>query len=350
VLVDEHGRHIVPVHSNAFLYIATDPEVGQRVRTVAAQTKNGFLPVPFVPTPFGFGGIQPAHGAPTVNVTAPALNGHVSWLEKHEPRGEPLSVLPPRLRRYRGGPHSKIIYGRVLTPDPSQPLRIIVTLNASRHGGRPAGICTAIVTKASAGSGCALYPQTFPAALHDNVFTVAVPVTHLPARLVAYDRNGTVIGASETIGGFGRGANAAPGKAVQILAAKAGVAHAELFVGPATGGGECSYIKTHFSVHAGGMTVSCRPAAWQGNPVQVSLMSEFLAGRVRADVKTIRLDYTHGATTIVHPTRGYVLVAIPAQHRARAGRLVRVVGITSAGRTIALQNIPAPPKKTRSEP
>jgi hypothetical protein len=391
VLVDEHGRHIVPVHSNAFLYIATDPEVGQRVRTVAAQTKNGFVPIPFVPTPFGFGGIQPAHGAPTVNVTAPALNGHVSWLEKHEPRGEPLSVLPPRLRRYRGGPHSKIIYGRVLTPDPSQPLRIIVTLNASRHGGRPAGICTAIVTKASAGSGCALYPQTFaktpfnvswsgagsgqfnevagvasdavtkisallangqtlPAALHDNVFTVAVPVTHLPARLVAYDRNGTVIGASETIGGFGRGANAAPGKAVQILAAKAGVAHAELFVGPATGGGECSYIKTHFSVHAGGMTVSCRPAAWQGNPVQVSLMSEFLAGRVRADVKTIRLDYTHGATTIVHPTRGYVLVAIPAQHRARAGRLVRVVGITSAGRTIALQNIPAPPKKTRSEP
>jgi hypothetical protein len=393
VLVDEHGRHVVPVRSNAFLYVATDPEVGQRVRTVAAQTKNGLVPVPFVPTPSGFGGIHPTPGgAPKVKVTAPALNGHVSWLEQHEPRGEPLSVLPPRLRGGdRGGPHSKIIYGRVLTPDPSQPLRVVVTLNAHRHGGRPAGICTTIVTKEGAGGGCAPYPQTFaktpfdfssfgggsgqffvvagvasdavakisallangqtlPAALQDSAFTVAVPVAHLPARLVAYDRSGTVIGASEPIGGFGGGANATAGKAVQILAAKAVGAHAELFVGPAIGGGECSYIKTHFSVHAGGVAVSCRPAAWQGDTVQLGVMSEFVAGRVRPDVRTVRLEYAHGAKTVVHPIRGYVLVAIPPQHRARSDRLVRVVGVNSAGRTIAVQKIPAPPKKTRSQP
>lgn len=392
VLVDEHGRHVVPVRSNAFLYIATDPEVGQRVRTVAAQTKNGLVPVPFVPAPFGFGGTRRAHRAPTVKVTAPALNGHVSWLEQHEPRGEPLSVVPPRLRGGdRGGPHSKIIYGRVLTPDPSQPLRVAVTLNAQRHGGRPAGICTAIVTKDGAGSGCALYPQTFaktpldfswfgagsgqfdvvagvasdavakisallangqtlPAALHDNAFTVAVPVAHMPARLVAYDRSGTVIGASEPIRDSGGGASAAPGKAAQILAAKAGVAHAELFVGPAAGGGECSYTKTYFSAHAAGMTVSCRPAAWQGKAVQLDVMSEFVAGRVRPDVRTVRLEYAHGAKTIVHPKRGYVLVAIPARHREPGDHLVRVAGVNSAGRTIAVQKIPAPARKSRAQP
>src|SRR5439155_22157444 len=124
VLVDEHGRHVVPVRSNAFLYIAIDPEVGQRVRMVAAQTKNRLVPVPFVPAPFGFGGTRRAHGAPTVKVTAPALNGHISWLEQHEPRGEPLSVVPPRLRGGdRGGPDREMISGRVRPPARSAPLR-----------------------------------------------------------------------------------------------------------------------------------------------------------------------------------------------------------------------------------
>jgi hypothetical protein len=84
--------------------------------------------------------------------------------------------------------------------------------------------------------------------------------------------------------------------------------------------------------------------------VQVGVISQFLAGRVRPDVKTIRLEYAHGATTIVHPTRGYVLMAIPPKHRALPDRLVRVAGVNSAGRTIAIQKIPAPPKKTRSRP
>ena len=94
--------------------------------------------------------------------------------------------------------------------------------------------------------------------------------------------------------------------------------------------------------------ISSRPAAWLGNAVQVGVISEFLAGRVRDDVKTIRLEYAHGAATIVHPTRGYVLVAIPPRHRARADRLVRVIGVNSVGRTIAVQHMPAPPKKARS--
>jgi hypothetical protein len=400
VLTDDQGRHVVPVRSNAFVYIAADPEVGQRVRTVAGQTKRGVVAVPFVPTPFGFGGIQTAQGAPTVKVVAPARNGHVSWLEKHEPRGEPLSVLPARIRHgllgFRGGgPRSRIIYGRVLTPDPSQPLRVVLTLNASRHGGRAAGICTAMVTKGGSGGGCAQYPSTFatspfsftmfgggsgqfnqiagvasdavakiaallangqtlPAQLRDNVFTVAVPVAHLPARLIAYDRNGTVIGASEPIGGFGAGggvsATPARGRATQLLAAKAGIAHAELFVGPATGGGECSYIKTHFGKHAGGVTFSCRPAAWQGAPVQLSVISEFVAGRVRSDVRAVRLEYARGGKTIVHPARGYVLVAIPPRRRTPRDRVVRAVGVDSAGHAVGVQTIPAPQGKAKRGP
>lgn len=392
VLTDVHGRHVVPVRSNAFLYIAADPEVGQRVKTVAAETKTGLVSVPFVPTPFAIGGIQAPQNAPTVNVTAPARNGHVSWLEQHVPRGQPLSVLPTRIRAgllgYRGGgPRSRVIFGRVLTPDPSQPLRVVVTLNASRHGGPPRGICTALVTKGGGGGGCAPYPQTFattpfnftmsgggaaqfnevdgiasdavaritvllangqslPVALRDNVFAGAVPVAHLPARLVAYDAQGRVIGASDPIGGFGGGPNMARGKATQLLAVKGeGGAHAELYVGPATGGGECIYVKTYFNKHASGVMVGCRPGAWQGNPVQIATESEFVSGRVRRDVTTIRLEYAGGAPTTIHPTRGYVLAAIPPQHLERSSRLVRIVGLNSAGKRVGVQVLPAPPER-----
>jgi hypothetical protein len=397
VLTDNHGRHVVPVRSNAFLYIATDPDVGQRVKTVAAETKTGLVDVPFVPVPFAFGGMQPVQSAPTVKVAAPARNGRISWLEQHVPRGQPLSVLPARIRAYLlgyrgGGPRSRILFGRVLTPDPSQPLRVVVTLNASRHGGRPAGVCTALVTKGGGGGGCAPYPKTFattpfnfttsgggsgqfnevdgiasdvvakisvllangqtlPVALHDNVFAAAVPVAHLPARLVAYDARGAIIGASDPIGGFGGHPNMAPGKAKQLLTAKGqGGAHAELYVGPATGGGECTYVKTYFNKHASGVMVGCRPAAWRGAPVQLGVESEFVSGRVRSDITAVRLEYARGGSTIVHPTRGYVLAVIPPQHLERADRLVRIVGLNSAQKAVGVQTLPVPPKKAHDGP
>ncbi len=396
VLTDNHGRHVVPVRSNAFLYVATDPEVGQRVKTVSAETKTGLVSVPFVSTPFAFGGMQPPQNAPAVKVAAPARNGHVSWLEQHVPRGQPLSVLPARIRSYLlgyrgGGPRSRILFGRVLTPDLSQPLRVVVTLNASRHVGRPAGICTAIVTKGGGGGGCAPYPQTFattpfnfttsgggsgqfnevdgvasdavakitvllangqslPVALRDNAFAAAVPVAHLPARLVAYDAHGTIIGASESIGGFGgSGPNMAPGKAKELLAVRGQAgAHAELYVGPATGGGECMYVKTYIDKHAGGVMEGCHPAAWQGGPVQLGTEWQFVSGRVRSDITTVRLEYAGGGSTTAHPTRGYVLTVMPPQHLARTRRLVRIVGLSSSGKTVGVQNLPVP--KSRRGP
>jgi hypothetical protein len=396
VVADDHGRHVVPVHSNAFLYVASDPEVGQRVKSVSAETTSGLVRVPFAPVPFGFAGMQPTQTAPAVKVAAPARNGHISWLEQHASRGQPLSVLPARIRAgllgFRGGgPRSRIIFGRVLAPDPSQPLRVVVALNAIRHGGRPAGICTGFVTKGGSGGGCAPYPQTFattplnftssgggsgqfnevtgvasdavakvtvllangqtlPVALHDNAFVAAVPVARLPARLVAYDAHGTVIGASAPIGGFGGGPNMARGKATELLTAKGQAgAHAELYVGRATGGGECMYVKTYVNKHNSGVSLGCRPATWQGGPVQLNVQSEFVSGRVRRDVTAVRLEYAQGAATTVHPTRGYVLVTLPPQHLERAARLVRIVGLDSSGKTVGVQKLPAPPK-TRPGP
>jgi hypothetical protein len=382
ILTDDHGRHVVPVQANSFLYVATDPEVGQRVRSVSAETAAGVVAVPFVAAPFALGSLRPPTAAPTVPVTAPARNGRVSWLEHHVRRGRSLAVLPGRVRAgllgYRGGgARSRIVFGRLLTPDPSRPVRIALTLNAHRHGGPAAGICIETVTKGGAGGGCAPYPQAFastpldlttigggssqfvevtgvasdavarltalldngqtlPIPLHDNVFDGQVPVAHLPARLVAYDSAGRVVGTSDTVGSFSSGPAPARGRAKQLLAARsANGAHAELLVGPATGGGECSYLRSYVGKRATGATIFCLGASWSGPPLRLGILAGFLEGRVRGDVERVRVDFAGGGRTTVRPTRGFVLAVMPPGAKA-----IRFVGIGADGRTVATEPLP----------
>jgi hypothetical protein len=96
--------------------------------------------------------------------------------------------------------------------------------------------------------------------------------------------------------------------------------------------------------------VGCRPAAWQGGPVQLGVESEFVSGRVRSDITAVRLEYARGGSTIVHPTRGYVLAVIPPQHLERADRLMRIVGLNNAQKAVGVQTLPVPPKKAHDGP
>ena len=142
VLEDDAGRHEVPVASNAFLYVAEQPDVGQRVSGIWARTDDGLVALPFAPAPFGIGAPVPSRPAPAPpEIERQVEGGRIEWLEAREPRGEPLDVLPegaiglgPRFR-------TNVLFGRVLTPDPDRPTRIVLTLNAHRPDGPPAGLC-----------------------------------------------------------------------------------------------------------------------------------------------------------------------------------------------------------------
>src|SRR5205814_8088555 len=145
-------------------------------------------------------------------------------------------VLPTDLRQpilgrrggIPGGPKTTVLFGRVLTPDPDRPARVVLTLDAHRPGGPPAGLCTWFVTRGSSGGGCSPYPAVFrrtlipstlsgggpgefatasgaasddvagiealladgeraPVPLKDNAYMVDLPRANLPARLIAYD-------------------------------------------------------------------------------------------------------------------------------------------------------------------
>ncbi len=143
-------------------------------------------------------------------------------MKRHQPRGNPL----PHLR------FQNPVFGRVIQPDPDDPIRIGIGV-----GGRGA-LCSYYFTPLAPmtrdyGGGCGGWFQTGPiqlgswfqapiqhfngivadgithvtaflangriiqAALRDNVFEVAIPATELPGRIVGYDANNRVAGIVE---------------------------------------------------------------------------------------------------------------------------------------------------------
>lgn len=393
-LTDEGGRHSVPVTSNAFLYVADEPEVGQRVHTISAETPAGPVPVPFAPAPFGSGGGAPASGGVPGpdKVERVVEGGSIGWLERREPRGEPIDVVPAgRMRRHLS---TNVVFGRVLAPSSEGTLRIAVTLNVGRQAVsqlEPSGVCTWLLTSGGgAGGGCsrreklfATSPITLSISLAsgsqafltaaglvsddvarlivfvtggeeydlpfvDNTYAARIARAKLPARIVAYDEDGKVIGLSHPIRDFGGGgAGPARGRATSLLEAESPKGStAELLVGPSTSGGECMYIR-YRGKPATGTMISCTEPDWKRYPVLLNTYGspgEFVMGQVRPDLVRVEIGYADGATTSVTPTRGYVLYEIPAEHIVKGKEAVTATGYDREGKRVATWSF-RPPKE-----
>jgi hypothetical protein len=380
VVVDTSGRHTIRASSNAFLYVAPDPDVGQRVRRIWAETDTSLIRVPFAPAPFSLGGSTPPQRAPKPpKVDRKVSGGTIGWLDRREPRGEPLEVLPARSR---GLVERHTVFGRVITPDPERPLRVAVTLSHSRHGRRAKGLCTWLITRGGGSSGgcgvradtfargpitsgitlsggsdefatvsglasddvariVALFAdgQTMPVPLADNVYAVDIARVRLPARLVAYDAEQRVIGFTTTIGDFVGGSGPTRGRARLLLhgVSPTGTT-ARLYVGKSTTGGRCMFLRWRQSKYVGGVMQWCSSARWRGSPLQLSTQPELVAGAVRPDVATVILRFADGTRATVTPTEGFVLYLVPRPHLVRGHRLVAAAARTSAGKTIGAES------------
>jgi hypothetical protein len=388
VLEDDAGRHEVQVESNAFLYVAEAPDVGRRVSAIWARTDDGLVTVPFAPAPSGIGASIPSRPAPAPpEIERQVEGGRIEWLEDHEPRGEPLDVLPsgegslgPRFRR-------NVLFGRVLTPDPDRPTRIVLTLNAHRPDGPPAGLCPWVVGHGGGSGGCTPYPSARPiltstsmangsnafvtvsgvasddvaridalladgqraeVPLVDNVFLIDLPRANLPARLVAYDEEDRVIWVDRPLSDFGRPrAQPARGRARSLIRVEGyDGATAELFVGPSSDGGQCVYIKQFVDRQHAGNATTCQEPTWNGSPLQVGTAwspPRFVTGRVRSDVKTVRIRLADGSAVSLTPTRGHILWAVPSKGREP----VSIVGLDEDGTVIGRQSLQRPEPPTR---
>jgi hypothetical protein len=394
VVKDNSGRHTVPAISNAFLYVASDPDVGQRVSKIWAQTAKGLVPIPFAPAPFGF--FPGIVGSPQQSITGPTQvqrhvsGGTIGWLAKHEPLGQSLDILQGSNGRLV---HRHVVFGRIVTPDPSSPTRIALTLSASHNGGKPTGLCTWQITSTNGvGGGCAVRAdlfksgplssgtgggsgsgefetfiglasddvhrivaflangQTQPVTLTDNVYVTEIARSKLPARLVAYDSSDRIIGVGPVVQGvFGRlgngGGGPARGKARELLHTSSPTgATEELLVGKSTTGGECVYVHHYVSKRASGATGLCYPPTWQGSPIQFGSGGApgLFWGRTRNDVSTVELRFADGTHLTIKPTEGFLLYAAPADHLASGHELSSATALNAAGKTIGTQSLEPP--------
>jgi hypothetical protein len=393
VLEDDAGRHEVAASSNAFLFVAERPDVGQRVERIWARTEAGLIPVPFAPAPFGIGSAVPTRPAPAAPpVEREVVGGSIGWLDKREPRGDSLDVLPRGALEFGPRYLGDVLFGRVLTPDPGRPIRVVVTLNSHRPGGPAAGLCKWLATRGGGGGGCSKYPEVFERTpitagmmgsgsrafvtitgaasddvarieallsdgqrsevpLADNVFLVELPRANLPARLIAYDDEDRVINVSRPFHDFGaRGPGPARGRATLLLrVAGFGGATAELFVGPSADGGECMYVKTFVDRQHAGLSIGCHGRHWTGPALQLgtNFPPHFVDGRVRPDIKTVRLRFDDGSKTTLTPTRGYLLWAAPREHLEQQINVVAAEGLSADGSVLARQSL-RPERPTRS--
>ena len=114
-----------------------------------------------------------------------------------------------------------------------------------------------------------------------------------------------------------------------------------LAVGPSTDGGECVFVTEHVDKQHGGVGVNCNRPAWADGALQVSagFPPHFVEGRVRADVKTVRIRFADGSSTDVTPTHGYMLWAAPAANLEPARRPTEVIGLRADGSEVDRQSL-----------
>jgi hypothetical protein len=163
--------------------------------------------------------------------------------------------------------------------------------------------------------------------LRDNAYLVEVSLARLPAKMVAYDAEGRVIGIAET--GRQEGPARVFGDAVVELSATApGVGTLQLKANRTREGGECWAARG--TGEAAVNTGSCVPKDWRDAPLRVATLPDpavFVYGRVRSDIATLVLEFADGSRQEIKPQeRGYVLHVIPEAQRRKGHELIAITG------------------------
>jgi hypothetical protein len=380
-LHDDQGSHRVPAVSNAFLYVAERPEVGQRVMEIRAQLADGQpVEVPFTVAPWAFGDFGGASGVPggPTKVEREIDTGEIGWVARHDERGAPIDdSLRDKFHAF-----SNISFGRVLTPDPNSPKRLAITIGApGGHGAAmSSALCeTLLASDGTAAGGCLdsrfrhgpfsfgysvsgagdqyatfagvasddvarleLFTATgskLEVPLRDNAYLAEVALARLPAKLVAYDKQGRVIGIEQTPRSEGPARLISP-PILHLSVAADGVGTIELLANKTREGGQCWEAKGTGKVSFRGG--SCIGTRWTVAPLRVAPIPDpavFLYGRAREDIRTLTLRYADGEQSELTPGKyGYVLALIPAEHRRTGHQLVALTGRGEDGRIIARED------------
>jgi hypothetical protein len=214
--------------------------------TIAVPFVSGYISyptgLPSVPSYVRTGQPKPAQLPGPAKTTALFPGGAISWLVHHQPRGTPWRPPPSRFLGTNA-----VVYSRAVQPDPANPLRVGLFLRTAtgmfnRRQAKTGGLvlCKTDLYPLTPGDGWNCFPPTrsgllfppdhpfelgglrggqqvteltgvaadavaslklylgsgrvIPVALSDNAFSVGAPETQFPAKLVAFNARGRVLG------------------------------------------------------------------------------------------------------------------------------------------------------------
>jgi hypothetical protein len=372
----------VDVVDNTFVYVASRPRRGTRVRNAEAiLAGGGRVDVQFASAPYGTWDLPPAPGGKPLGpdrVDRSVPVGTVGWILRHEPRGEE----PPRdmVERATAGMPGKVVLARLIHIDRAGGFATLVAeLQVDRRnpgnyrvGGRM--VCFTLVSHGQLlGGGCnaqatLLYDGPFTLGesiaeggdqyavlygiandqvarmtlyqangdvvsvpLRDNVYAVRALRAAYPVRLVAADAAGRVIGIKTFASDLPRvnRPRPVPGADWRKLTTTndAQGRESSLWVAPAVGGGTCYKLRTP----SGATQSGCRPRPYTGSTLAVGVTGldvsrPVLVGIVGDAVTRVTVRYPDGSETTLRPAEGYVLGALdPTRTEDGEALLVRAL-------------------------
>jgi hypothetical protein len=364
------GTHQARVGGDAYLWVETTPNTGNRVLSITAMTGKRRATITLPTATFGLSQVrqQPALGPSRVQATI--AHPTIGWLEHREPVG-----LPPSAVKIRGVMRPLIAqsgFTRFIKPDPLSD--VMVGVSKKRlflAGGLWGGSNPPYFNK---GPLHVFYPPRYSsqrfvtfngvvadgvsrvrvfladgatqaAALKDNVFTALVPIAP-PFRIVAYNHSGRVV-ASQTFDQ--RAQTAVPRNAQRRLRRVITVR------GPNHSTATLSLGRTVGSLRCYGIpcSIRCWRITFSNSAVQRGCLERLAPRRVRyvrrpglfadpyvvqpvgrnlfvivqasANVTGVGMRFGNGDTIYSHTFHGFAIFAIPKRHLSRGVQRARLI-------------------------
>jgi hypothetical protein len=358
------GVHRAALGGNAYLWVDDNPNTGQRVSSVTAIRAGGSRIT--VPLSRSWGYLvaaapeRPPRGPAHVQRKIP--NPTVGWFVRGERRGVSLAELrkgaPKSTPLYTNG----LGYTRLVKPDPFSnalvgltgrwclivyqvgeatsctpgrefwsrgPLNVVLSSEGDEFV-RVSGVAADGVARVSV---FLADGERQPAAFRDNLFTTLVAGAEFPARVVAYDRQGLVVGVQTW---HWQIRSSVPTAAVRNLRAVRRVpgpngTTAVARVGRRIHGYRCWRVDFGTGQSPGG----CLPRT-VGSPIWVDGVQPagrdlFVIGHGPRAMKYVRLEFMNGDVIRVRPVAGLFVIAIPREHLRPERQLAFVRGDDGIG-------------------
>lgn len=389
------GTRQALVGEDAFLAISDRPPVGYRTDRAWATLAGHRVAVPVTEAPFdqlNMRSVKQRQPVGPRTVQRHVSGGSIAWLDHRQLHGLPV---PSADTRFEHDPFlQRVLFQRLIVPDPNSPLGEIVALELHKplfKNQTGIQVCNLLVGNAGAGGGCDQLSHLFTRGpvetgeqlpnggdqyetidglasddvhrvefflatgeriavpLLDNVFIAQVNRSSFPIRLVAYDRQGRRIFVqtlADDAGGSTIGPRLAAGAKWHPILHATGPngKSARILIATKAGGGICA----SFQVSDGSSQGGCTSTPWHGPALNLSYSAfsttegpAFIWGQVKPSIAAVDVQLTDGTTLHLKPVDGLVLAALPRDFHV--GRGDRITGYDGQGRALARKQLPGTP-------